>query len=400
VRTRLEAKHLDVMEQLLHVRCTRQEHQRERGFDRQREVRELECRVRGRVVTFGQRLARRGRSLRWLAWRLGFAHSTLVEWKSRWHEDRLQARPRGRPASLLSPVEREVVVELLNLLGPSVGVPSLRVIFPKVARAELEYLLRRFRKTFRDENRMVVHVLRWERPGAVWAMDFHEPPSPVDGFFTTILSVRDLGSGKDLEWLPLAGATGRNVCDVLKVLFHRHGAPLVIKIDNAKAFRIEELRELLDEHGVWYLRSPPYSPWYNGTCETGIGTLKTYVHYLASRNDRPEYWTCDDVHGGLVLANALRRPHGPDGPTVDELWETRRPITDDERATLRQLIGEHSRRLKEGDTQEPECDNIPSDPARIERWAISWALSKAGYLSIRRRRIRPPKRWKNWSRLR
>ena len=173
----------------------------------------------------------------------------------------------------------------------------------------------------------------------------------------------------------------------------------MIKIDNATAFRVEELRELLDEHGVWYLRSPPYCPWYNGSVETGIGTLKTYVHYLAARNGRPEHWTCDDVHGGLVLANALRRPHGPGGPTVYELWQTRPRITDAERAAFRRLIFECIGRLEQGDPEDLEYDNIPNDPARTERWAISWSLQTAGCLSIRRRRIRPPKRWKNWSRI-
>lgn len=397
MRSRLEKEHLDVVEQLIQVRCSRQKRQRERGFERQRAERTLECHIRSRVVVFGRRLQRRGRSIRQLAHRMGLSHSTLVEWKARWNEDRLKARPRGRPPQRLNSKERESVVEILNLLGPSVGVPSLRVIFPKVARAELEYLLRRFRKTFRDANHMVVHRLRWERPGTVWAMDFHEPPSPIDGFFTTILSVRDLGSGKDLEWLPLQGATGANVCDVLRVLFHRLGAPLVIKLDNDPAFRVEELDKLLEEHGVWRLYSPPYCPWYNGTCETGIGTLKTYVHYLAARNGRPEHWTCDDVHGARDIANAMRRPQGPDGPRVDELWEARSPITDVEREQLGQLIEKRRDQLNQGD--ELDDDAIPQDQARIERWAISWALHMDGLLSIRRRRIRPPKRWKNWSRI-
>jgi hypothetical protein len=32
----------------------------------------------------------------------------------------------------------------------------------------------------------------------VWAIDFAEPPQPIDGSYTRLLAVRDLGSGYQL----------------------------------------------------------------------------------------------------------------------------------------------------------------------------------------------------------
>jgi hypothetical protein len=47
----------------------------------------------------------------------------------------------------------------------------------------------------------VQHVLHWTVPGSVWAMDFAEPPAPVDGVYDYLFSVRDLASGQhDFGW--------------------------------------------------------------------------------------------------------------------------------------------------------------------------------------------------------
>ena len=37
----------------------------------------------------------------------------------------------------------------------------------------------------------VIRKLTWTRPGTVWAMDFTEPPNPVDEIFEQILVVDD-----------------------------------------------------------------------------------------------------------------------------------------------------------------------------------------------------------------
>jgi hypothetical protein len=40
-----------------------------------------------------------------------------------------------------------------------------------------------------------MQVLHWTRPGAVWAIDFAEPPLPIEGSYSRLLAVRDLASG-------------------------------------------------------------------------------------------------------------------------------------------------------------------------------------------------------------
>jgi hypothetical protein len=230
-------------------------------------------------------------------------------------------------------------------------------------------------------------------------MDFAEPPSPVDATFSYILSVRDLGSGKALLWLPVREKSAAAVRDALRALFVEVGAPLVLKHDNDKAFAAHEVCALLAGRGVVGLRSPCYYPEYNGACEAGIGTLKTYAHHEAARHDRPGEWTCDDVEAARLRANELSRPRGHAGPTPDELWRDRQPVNDNERETFRELLdAERARHAEQArDDQSGELTDVGR--ARVERQAIAAALAACAILVVRRRRISPPFKSRFWARI-
>lgn len=68
------------------------------------------------------------------------------------------------------------------------------------------------------------------------ATDFTEPPTPIDGRYRVVLTVRDLASGCTLAAMPCITDNATAVTAVLVVLFAEHGAPLVIKADNGPAF--------------------------------------------------------------------------------------------------------------------------------------------------------------------
>ena len=118
-------------------------------------------------------------------------------------------------------------------------------------------------------------------------------------------------------------AEGRLTVDNGSYVSFARENPSMIKTDNGSAFRSEAFAKLLEEHEVLALRSPPYTPRYNGAVETGIGTLKTHVHYAAARQDRPGEWTCDDVEEARLRGNACSRPRGGHGGTPDQLWSDR-----------------------------------------------------------------------------
>ena len=121
------------------------------------------------------------------------------------------------------------MIHLLDELSPGIGVPTLREVFPELARAALADVLRRYRRLWRLRHCQAVHRLHWTTPGRVWAVDFHGPRPPVDGLDPDLLAVRDLASGRQLLWLPVADATAAMVAEALTILFVEHGAPLVLK---------------------------------------------------------------------------------------------------------------------------------------------------------------------------
>src|SRR5262249_36803615 len=135
--------------------------------------------------------------------------------------------------------------------------------------------LRRYRRIWRRRRRLLLHRLHWRRPGTVWAIDFTEPQQPIDGCYPRLLAVRDLASGYQLLWLPVADESEDTAIPALQALFRQHGAPLVLKSDNGSAFIGERLALLLQSLQILPLFSPPRLPSYNGSCEAGIGSMKT-----------------------------------------------------------------------------------------------------------------------------
>lgn len=355
---------------------------RMRGIARQLERRRLECEVRLRVVLLLDVLVRKGRKLRGVAVLLGLCSSTLCAWERRWREDQLGARARGRPTEHVDSATRQEILDYIKDLGPTVGLPTLVDEFPHVARGELIKILCDFRDDHLGKTWLITHTLRWPIAGRVWAIDFTKPPRPMDGIYTSIFVVRDLGSGKAIEWMPVRGETGREALMVLKRLFALYGAPLVLKSDNDKAFGIDEIEKLCSTWGVIHLWSPGYRASYNGSCEAGNGTLKTYTHHEAARHDRPEEWTCDDLEASRRRANALARPLGSKGPSPDEAWRERTPITLQERLDFYFCVDTELGKRNYG-------KNKGIERAAIERFGITAALIACGYLLIRRRRISP-----------
>lgn len=315
---------------------------------------------------------------------------TTRGWLRRWRDDRLSAEPRGRPLSRSDVDTRNTVLAVLGLMGPSTPVTTLRELFPMMARRELEHLVARYRRVTRRRG-VLLHQVSWRNDGGVWAMDFTEPPSPVDGTYRQILVVRDLGSSKLLLSLPTSDCTSETVCAALLALFREHGAPLVLKSDNGSGFIAAPTRALLAEHGVVALLSPPSTPRFNGACEAGIGGLKVRAHHEAARHGRPGEWTADDVETARHIANATSRPRGAAGPAPDELWNGRVVLLGEQ---ARQALME---RVEQCKTQERErvsdddgsASRRPTDAA-VDRIAICRALVQLGYVQLRRRRLPLP----------
>jgi len=345
-----------------------------------------------RLLRFGRRV---GLSAEDVAQDVGLQPGTLRQWEYRWRNERLRSRRVGRPGSELQRQQRETALWALHKTGGRIGIKSLMLlVWPPAGRSALMDLKGRWRYAAHRRGGRVCGVVNWLRPGAVWAMDWTEPESVIDGMYPKVLTIRDLGSGKALVALPCPAENGDVVAGVLWGLIAKYGAPAAIKRDNGGSLGTEAVRLVAAHHGILVLTSPPGCPGYNGGCEAGIGSLKAWTHHLAAACGRSGEWTSDDLAGALSAVNASVRKNGL---SADDSWSTRRPFGAREREELWARYREHEARERSLRGHGPEVQLERLEQASVDRRAIARALEEQGLVCFRRRWIRPPIRGRKLS---
>jgi transposase InsO family protein len=306
----------------------------------------------------------------------------------RWARAPARLPARGRPVVRPALAVRQEVLTKLAEWGPRVGTARLREAFPTVARAELADLRDRYRRVRQDQRRGRLARLTWTRPGTVWAADFAWPPAAIEGRYPRLLSVRDLASGVQLAWQPAAGETAAAACAVLASLFHEHGAPLVLKVDNGAAFDSAALQKLLSQHGVLGLYSPPYTPQYNGAAEAGVGALKGRTEAQALARDAPGDWTWEDTEAARQEANAVSVGRRETSPTRAAVWAARGPLSAETRTAFQAEVSRQQRGpAPAAATEVEDAGGEASDQACPWRVVLRRALVALGYLVISWRRV-------------
>jgi len=336
---------------------------------------------------------------------LGIKAPTLSNWRRAWKENRLVHKPLGPRIEEVDPYLRDVLMTVFYLVGPGIGIPTLRDLFPDLKRAELDDLLKRYRRLHARKNRVCLHLLRWRKPGTIWAMDFCKPDQPVDGVYPYVFLVRDLASGNMLLAQPVPSRELKHVVDALRVLLETYGAPLVLKSDNEFDTQFVSrfgddpdagarvlLAQLLDHYAVVHLLSPPYFPRYNGAIEAGIGAFKTRAHLEAARHGHPLEWNCNDVESARMQANAESRPWGFNTDTPEIAWAERTTIAPLERLAFRTSVERIDQELQL--EKKPELlagmPFSPKDLRSFRRTAVCRALVQHGFLLVRRKRFTLP----------
>jgi transposase InsO family protein len=381
------ASHLDIVRALLALRPPAPLSDRFRQA-RQQPQRELEHRVRWRVVRCAQRRLDLGCTQAEAAERLGIHERTLRHWLT---ELPLAGASLslGRPRTPSSPQQQQAVFDWMRQAGPGVALADVQMQFGSLARAELDDIRKVYRSLWRKQNRRLLHVLHWQRPGSVWAMDFATAPRPVDGIYPHLLAVRDLASGQQLLWREVEHQDGRTVIEALTMLFTLHGAPLVLKSDNGSAFLDEGLQGILGDWGVLPLYSPPHSPWYNGAIESSIGSLKRRTERHACQAGHGGVWTSADVMAARLEANQSR-PRRLHGATAAQTWALRAPLAPGLRACFRATV-EVGRVEARRELELPASGVLSrTQQAAVDRRAIRRAFVAHDLLLFRRRRIPAP----------
>ncbi len=115
--------------------------------------------------------------------------------------------------------------------------------------------------------------------------------------------------------------------------------------------------------------------------------------HLAAALGHPACCTCDDLEAARLMANRDARPHGPSGPSPDQLWQNRSAISRDQRHhfldQLSQAKLQEARNLLDSDSPPPsEASSLgglgASQRAIVARRATRRTLIEFGFLLARR----------------
>lgn len=133
---------------------------------------------------------------------------------------------------------------------------------------------RRFQELVEQERRNLVDDMKriqWLRPGTAWSIDTTQyGPEKL-----MITPLRDLASKYQLP-TPLVEPRedGKKIALYLDLMFKREGAPMFLKRDWGSPLNCLEVDEVLHQHKVLPLNSPPGYPRYNGSIERGMRDLQ------------------------------------------------------------------------------------------------------------------------------
>lgn len=385
-----DAEHQRLLQELVRLQQASGAAECRRGQPWQEPARRLAAQVRQHAAAVAAWLQERGYGLAEAAAALAVVPRTLRNWQSQGASAGAWRPPLGRPLQRAPVAQRNEVLGLLAATGPGTSLATLRAAFPHLARADLDDLLHRYRRLWRRRHTQAPYVLHWQQPGRVWAIDFAEPPAPLEGRYGYLLTVRDLASGQQLAWWPVEAPTAAVTQAVLAGLFAVAGAPLVLKSDNGSAFAAAALQDFLAAAGVEPLFSPPGWPMYNGAIEAGIGSLKARTDCHAARAGRPGHWTWEDVSAAQLEANSQARPHGPAGPSPATAWATRSLPSAEERAAFRATAARWRPQVQAELELPAEQPLTEYQSRRVNRLALQRALVEHGYLLFSRRRIPLP----------
>jgi len=371
----------------------------DRAHDAQRPLRAIEAEARRHTVALAAWMLERGESIAEVARRLDLARGTLHGWIEQAREHTLGPKSRGRPVERLSLAQRMEIIAVMTDLNPrDTGLATFIGAFPGVSRSALWDILCRYRELMIRRRAKTLWTLRWGVVGAVWAMDYAEPPSPIDGTYEYLFSLRDLASHCQLAWTPVQCADSATTIAILKELFARYGKPLVLKADNGSPVASAEVRAFLESLGIFFLPSPPEAPNYNGACEAGIGWMKLRTEQHAAVWNRSGHWTTDDCAAALAQTDDLGRPWGERGPTPAQSFAARPPITPQMRDAFaaellkweRTLSKGRALRLRSGQARLDAAPITRDERDQIRRAALRCAMGAQGYLVVRRGRVSSP----------
>lgn len=297
----------------------------------------------------------------------GVHEATIRRWKARARRGEPLALRRTSP-SVLPPGPARRAATIVRRLNGLIGADSLRHCVGGLSRRQAACVKAKTLSVMERERKATLTRVTLSVPGIVRGLDgmyLHGANGSVHALFTADAAVpyrTGVRTGPHYDSALVAGAIASDI--------ERNGAPLVYRMDRAKAHDAPAVRELLESHGVLVLHGPPRLPRFYGQHERLNREHRAWADELAEL-------PVDDIQARLeeILfnINSVWRRRTLRWQTASEAWAAR-PDLHVDRAALREEVRARAAHI----ARELQHRGGPADLAK--RLAIEQALETRGYL--------------------
>jgi hypothetical protein len=163
------------------------------------------------------------------------------------------------------------------------------------------------------------------------------------------------------------------VTHLLKADIDTHGAPLVLRVDRARAHDTPEVRSILEQHQILMLHGPARYPCFYGQLERQNREHRAWLAAMADPAGTPMQQILERM---IWCLNTLWPRRKLKWRTAAEVWRDRAPISPDTRTRFLEEVKERTRTL----ACRLNVGGVASD--LVERLAIEQTLTHMGYLQL------------------
>lgn len=300
----------------------------------------------------------------------GVHDSTVRRWRARvWCGRPCADVPPPRPmeSSVPVPAVRQVATLVRELHG-LVGAEALRRSVSGISRRMAARIKVATLTAMERERKQALARITITAPGVLRGIDAMQFPNAGPARYALIAADgavpyrTSLITGPRYDSGLVTRALGRDL--------EQNGAPLVYRLDRARAHDTPAARELLAAHQVLMLHGPPRYPCFYGQLER---QNREHRAWLGSQSVTERMPLEPRLVEMLDRVNRLWRRRTLGWKTAAEAWSARPPLTVD-RAALREEVQDRAQRI----ARKLSGRGHPADLA--ERLAIEQTLTRMGYL--------------------
>lgn len=302
------------------------------------------------------------------AWLAGIAASTERRWRG------CPCTRRRRRACLSSEV-RERVEALVRSLHGLVGAAALSHRIAGLTRRAAARIKASALSAMERERKAALTHLTVTTAGVMRGIDAMHLATPQGPRYALIAADASVPYRTSTEVAKHYDA--KLVAHLLKRDIDRHGAPLVLRADRARAHDAPEVRAILAQHHILMLHGPPRYPCFYGQLERQNREHRAWLNALVEPTGRSMQELLEQM---LYCLNTLWPRRRLAWSTAADIWHARTPISASTRHRFEEEVHDRTQRLA--------CSlNIRGAPADLaERLAIEQTLTHMGYLQQQIRR--------------